>query len=81
MLPLLGANHCLPLFNMAKLFIWINETKQRINEFTIVYMVNPGLGVNKSFREKVEKCMYTIFGEIIQPFIKATFKKIQVCYN
>ena len=41
MLSLLGANHTLPLFHMAKLFIWINETKQRINGFTIGYIINP----------------------------------------
>ena len=50
MLSLLGENHRLPLFNMAERFIWINETKQLINEFTIGYMINPGLNVNKAFR-------------------------------
>ena len=62
-LSLLGANYRLPLFHMAKLFIWLTETKQRINDFTIGYMINPTLNVNKDFREKVEKCMYTTFGE------------------
>ena len=46
-LSLLGVNHCLTLFHMAKHFIWINETKQRINEFTIGYMINKGLNVDK----------------------------------
>ena len=50
MISLLGANHRLPLFHMAKRFIWINETKQRINEFTIGYMINPDLNFNKAFR-------------------------------
>ena len=49
--------------------------KKIINEFTIVYMINPGLNVNNYIREKVEKCMYTIFGEITQPFIKSTKAK------
>ena len=48
-LSLLGDNHRLPLFYMDKRFIWINETKQRIIEFTIGYMINPGLNVNKTF--------------------------------
>ena len=74
MLSLLWINHRLPLFHMAKRFIWINE-KKRINEFTIGYMINPGFNVNKSFREQVEKCMYTTFGEITQPFIKSTLAK------
>ena len=75
MLSLFGANHRLPLFHMAKHFIWLNETKKRINEFTIGYMINPGLNINKAFREKVGKCMYTSFGEITQPFIKPTLLK------
>ena len=43
-----------------------------MNEFTIGYMINPGLNINKTFREQVEKVMYTTFGEITQPLIKAT---------
>ena len=77
MLSLLGTNHRLPLFHMAKHLIWINETKKRINEFEIIYMINPSLHVNKSFKEQVENFMNTIFGELTQPFIKTTlFKKI-----
>ena len=49
MLSLLGANHLLPLFHMAKRFIRIDEAKQRINEFTIGYIINTGLNVNKAF--------------------------------
>ena len=36
--------------------------KKRINKFTIGYMMNQGLDVNKSFREQVEKYVYTTFG-------------------
>ena len=75
MLPVVGANHRLPLLNMAKTFICLNETKKRINEFAVVYMINPGFNVNKFFRDQVEKCMYTTFDEITQPFIKSTFSK------
>ena len=75
MLSLLGENHRLPLFHMSKRFILLNETKQRIKQFTIGYMINPGLNVKKSFREQVEKCMFTPFGEITQLFIKATLSK------
>ena len=38
-------------------------------------MINPGLNVTKSFREQVENFMYTTFGKITQPFIKATLAK------
>ena len=50
--PLLGDNRRLPLLNTNKSFIWIEETKEHINEFEIGYMINPNLNVNKSFKEK-----------------------------
>ena len=74
-LPLLGANNRPPLVNMAKRFIWINEAKNHINEFSIGYMIITGLNANKLFIYQVEKCMYNKFGEITQPFIKATLSK------
>ena len=49
--------------------------KKKINEYTIGYMINPGLNVNKAFIEQVEKCMFNRFGQITQPFIKATLAK------
>ena len=50
MISFLGVNHRLPLFCMDKHFIWINETKQRINRFMIGYMINPVLNVINAFR-------------------------------
>ena len=32
---LLETNHCLPLSHMAKSYIWLEETNQRINELYI----------------------------------------------
>ena len=75
MLSLLGADHRLPLFNMAKSYIYLNETKKRINKFIIGYIINTNLNINKAFREKVEKCMNTTFGPITQPHIRATLAK------
>ena len=76
MLLFLGENHRLPLFHMAEHFIWLNEKKKLINEFTIGYIINPGLNVNKNFREQVEKYMLTTFSSIKKPFIKATLENI-----
>ena len=56
---------------MAKSFIWLEETKQRIKEFSIGHMINPKLNINKEFREQVDKCTNTTFGPIKQPHIKA----------
>ena len=75
MLSFLGKNHRLPLFHMDKSFIWLNEIKKRINEFTIGYMINPNLNINKALREQVDKCMNTKFGPITQSHIRATSEK------
>ena len=53
MISLSEANHCLPLFHMAKRLICLNK-KKRINEVTIGYMINTGLDVNKAFIQQVE---------------------------
>ena len=38
-------------------------------------MIDPGLNVKKSFRKLVGKFIFTTFGVITQPFIKATLPK------
>ena len=45
MLPLLGTNHRLLLYHMAKRFICIEETVERINDCDIEYMINQSLHV------------------------------------
>ena len=67
MLPFLGDNHRIRLLNMDKHFIWIEKTGECINEFDIGYMINPILHVNIALRDKVVKCMNTIFGALTQP--------------
>ena len=42
---------------MAKRYIWLEETNQRINEFSIGYTMNPNLNINKAFREQVKVCL------------------------
>ena len=54
---MLGTNHHLPLSNMAKTFIWLEETNQRINKFSIGYMMNPNFHKSKAFREQVKVCL------------------------
>ena len=80
-LPLLGINHCLPLFNMYKSFVYLKDAEEHINEFAIAYMVNPILHVNKSYKGKVEKCMNDTFGTIKQPFIRNTSEKKYLCFR
>ena len=54
---------------MAKSYIWPEEINERINEFSIGYMINPNLSINKAFKEKVTKCMKTKFGANTQQHI------------
>ena len=60
---------------MAKLFIRIEETSERIDEFAIGYLINPTLHINKAFREQVEKCMNNTFVSLTQHFILKTHIK------
>ena len=75
LLPLLGANNCLPLLNMSKRFICLEETGECINEFEIGYMINQSLHIKKSFRDQAEKSMNTTFGALTQYLLKPHYKK------
>ena len=54
---------------MDKSYIWIEETNQRINEFSIGYMMNPNFSIKKAFKEQVKICMKTTFGTMNQQHI------------
>ena len=58
---LLWTNHRLPLSHTARNYIWLEETNQRINGFSIGYIMNPNLSMKKAFREQVKVCMRTTF--------------------
>ena len=78
MKSLLGTNHRLPLSYMANSYIWLEEKNQRINEFSIGYMMNPNLNMNKAFREQVNICSENSFGPSTNKNIgKILSKKIQ----
>ena len=57
MQSLLGTNHFLHLLHMAKSYIFLEKIKERINEFSIGYMINPDLYINKEFKDQVTKFM------------------------
>ena len=59
---LLGTNCLRPLLHMSKSYIWLEETNQFINEFSIGYMMNPNLNTNKAFREQVKVCLKNTCG-------------------
>ena len=77
---MLGTNCRMTLLYMSKSYIWIEETNQRINEFSIGYMMNPTLNRNRSFRDQVKLCLKNTFGQNTNiHIVKTLFKKIQEC--
>ena len=58
---LLGNNHRMPLSHMAKSYIWLEETNQPTDDFSIGYMMNPNLVMKKAFKDQVKVCMKTTF--------------------
>ena len=62
MQSMLGANFCMPLLHMSKSYIWLEETNQRINEFSIGYMMNPTLYRKRAFKDQVKVCFKHTFG-------------------
>ena len=71
----LGNNNCLPLSHMDKSYIWVEEKNQRINEFSIGYMMNPNLSINKYFKEQVKVCMKTSFSTSTMTYISKILLK------
>ena len=72
---LLWTNHRLPLSHIDKSYIWLEETNELINEFSIGYTINPKLIINKDFKEQVTKCMKTTFGEMTKQHITKILSK------
>ena len=50
MQSMLVDNGRMPLLHMYKSYIWLEETNQRINEFSIGYIMNPTLYRNRAFK-------------------------------
>ena len=48
-------------WNKSKSYICIEETNQRINEFSFGYMMNPTLFKNRDFKEQVKVCFRNTF--------------------
>ena len=53
-IAIFGVNHRPPLLDMSENFVYIHNTEERINEFSIGYMVYPTFHVNKYFKEQVK---------------------------
>ena len=65
----------MPLLYMSKSYIWIEETNQRINEFSFGYMTNPTLLKKKGFKEQVKVCFRNTFGPYTTSHINTILMK------
>ena len=62
----------IPLTHMSNIKIWIEETNERINEFSFAYMLNPKLNKNKAFNYQVKTCLNNTFGADTNKHINRT---------
>ena len=58
---------------MSKIIVYPYTTYKQINQFSIGYMINPSLHVNKAFREKNEKSLRAKF----RPWYKSLMNKAE----
>ena len=76
---MLGTYHRLLLSQLARRYIWLEETNERINESSIGYMMNPRLYKSKAFKEQVKGCSKNTFGPSTNTHIgKITRKMFRV---
>ena len=71
----LGANCRIPLIHMSNRKNYIEETNERINEFSFAYIFNPTLHTSKFFREQVKACLSNSFGADTNKHINKTLMK------
>ena len=72
---MLGTNCRMPLLHMSKSYIWIEEKNQRINEFSIGYIMNPTLNRNRAFKDQVKVCLKHTFGPDNNSHISKSLQK------
>ena len=65
----------MPLLHMSKSYIWLEETNQRINYFSIGYMMNPTLNRNRDFKDQGKVCLKNTFGPDTNFHISRTLQK------
>ena len=64
---------------MSKIIVYPYTTYKQINQFSIGYMINPSLHVNRVFREKIEKSLRATFHENTMENIRDVIQKKDIC--
>ena len=73
---MLGANCRISLIHMSNRNIWIEETNQRMNEFSFAYMLNPHLNMNKAYKDQVKTGLSNTFGADTNKHINKTLMNL-----
>ena len=79
LLSFLGINHLQPLIHMSKILVYLYMADKQINQFAIVYIINPSLHINKVFIEQVEKCLRATYRENTMYNIIDVMRKKDTC--
>ena len=82
---ILGTNFLMPLLHMSKSYIWLEVQNQRINEFSIGYMMNPNFNRNRAFRDQVRVFLKNTLGpdtniHIVKTLSKKKYKSDSIGY-
>ena len=64
---------------MSKILVYLYTTDKKIIEFTICYVINPSLHVNKVFIEQSERCLRATFRKNTMENIIEVMKKKNIC--
>ena len=80
LLPFVGINNCQHILHTFKIMVHLYSTDERIHRFSIGYMVNSSLHVNKLFIEQVEIILNATFHERTMVPIIYVMKKEEYIY-
>ena len=59
--------------------VYIYKTDEKTNQFSIYYMINTSLNINKVFKEQVEKFLRATFHENTMENIRYVMKNKDTC--
>ena len=61
LMPMVEVNNTLPILHLSKRMVHIYTTEKTIHQFSIGYMMNHSININRVFREQVQKCLGCYF--------------------
>ena len=82
LIPIVGVNHRLPILHISNRMIYIYSTEKTVHQFSIGYMINPSIHINKIFKTKIEKLLGCYFFiETMQTIKKFQRRRIHLLWH